>query len=60
MENTSKPVGVLLTDLGDEEGSHAGAGAASERMGQLKSLKAIARLGLLANDVQNRIDKLST
>jgi hypothetical protein len=33
------PVGVFLADLGDEEGAHAGAGAAAQRVCQLESLQ---------------------
>merc|ERR1719389_135004 len=40
-------VGVLLTDLRDEEGAHTGTGATAHRVGQLEALKAVARLGLL-------------
>merc|ERR1711966_162294 len=51
-------VGVLLTDLGDEESSHTGAGATSEGVGQLEALEAIAGLGLLADDVKHGVDEL--
>merc|ERR1711934_160059 len=51
-------VGVLLTDLGDEESSHTGAGATSEGMGELEALKAIAGLGLLTDDVKHGVDEL--
>jgi hypothetical protein len=33
------PVGVLLTDLGDEECAQAGAGAAPQRVGELETLQ---------------------
>ena len=32
------PIGVFLPDLGDEEGPHAGAGAAAQTVGQLETL----------------------
>ncbi len=34
-----KIYGVFLADLGDEEGAHAGAGAAAQRVCQLESLQ---------------------
>merc|ERR1711937_443132 len=57
-EGEHDTVGVLLTDLGDEESSHTGTGAASEGVGQLEALEAIAGLGLLADDVKDGIDEL--
>ena len=51
-------VGVLLADLGDQEGAHAGAGAAAEGVGHGEALEAVAALGLLAHDVQDAVDKL--
>ena len=52
-------VGVLLADLGDEERAHARAGAAAKRVRHLEALEAVARLGLLAHDVEDRVDELS-
>mmetsp|Transcript_78078 Transcript_78078/g.155161 ORF Transcript_78078/g.155161 Transcript_78078/m.155161 type:complete len:543 (+) Transcript_78078:117-1745(+) len=51
-------VGVLLADLGDEERAHAGAGAATERVGHGEALEAVAALGLLADDVEDGVDEL--
>ena len=51
-------VRVLLTDLGDEEGAHARAGAATERVGHGEALEAVAALGLLADDVKDGVDEL--
>merc|ERR1719389_1661798 len=51
-------VGVLLADLGDEEGAHVGASATTQRVGHCKALEAIAALGLLAHDVKDGIDEL--
>ena len=51
-------VGVLLADLGDQEGAHAGAGAATERVGHGEALEAVAALGLLADDVEDGVDQL--
>merc|ERR1712100_734021 len=53
-------IGVLLSDLGDEEGSHTGAGTTTERVGNLETLKAIATFSLLTDDVEDGVDELST
>lgn len=34
-------VRILLTDLGDQQRAHAGAGAAAQRMGHLEALKMV-------------------
>jgi hypothetical protein len=49
-------VRVLLADLGDEQGAHARARAAAQRVRDLEALQAVARLRLLADDVQHRVD----
>ena len=46
-------VWVLLSDLGDEEGSHAGAGTTTEGVGDLESLEAIAALSFLSDDIED-------
>merc|ERR1719405_467855 len=53
-------VRVLLTNLKDEEGTHTGAGATAEGVSHLETLEAIASLGLLADNVQHRVDELRT
>jgi len=53
-------IGVLLSDLGDEEGSHTGAGTTTERVGDLETLKAIATFSLLTDNIENGVDELST
>merc|ERR1711939_108206 len=58
-EGEHHTVGVLLADLGDEESSHTGTGAATEGVTELEALKTIARLGLLADNIKNRINQLS-
>jgi len=58
-EGQHNAVGVLFTNLGDEESAHAGAGATTERMRELEALEAIARLSLLAHNVKHGVDKLS-
>eukprot|EP00955_Chlamydomonas_euryale_P057706 356874-Chlamydomonas_euryale.AAC.1 len=52
-------VRVLLTDLGDQEGAHAGASATTHGVAELEALQAVTRLGLLAHDVQDRVNELS-
>ena len=59
-ESVHDPVGVLLSDLGDEESAHAGAGAASEGVGQLEALQAVAALSLLADAVEDRVHELGS
>ena len=51
---------ILLTDLGDQEGTHTGAGTTTHGVGHLETLEAVARLSLLADNVQHRVDQLST
>lgn len=53
-------VGVLLAELGDEEGAHAGARATAEGVADLEALEAVAGLGLLAADVEDGVDELGT
>ena len=54
-EGVHDSVGVLLTDLGDEEGAHAGASATAQGVGQLEALQAVAALSLLADNVQHGV-----
>jgi len=53
-------VGVLLTDLRDQKCTHTGTGSTTHGVGELETLKAVARLGLLADNVQHGVDQLST
>jgi hypothetical protein len=53
-------VGVFLTDLGDQEGSHTGSGTTTHGVGHLESLKAVRRLSLLTDNIKHRVDQLST
>ena len=52
-------VRVLLADLADEEGPHPRPGAATQRVGQLEALQAVAVLTLLPYHVQDRVHQLS-
>jgi hypothetical protein len=59
-ESAHNTVGVFLTDLGDEEGAHAGTSATTERVGDLEALEAVATFGFLADNVEDGVDELST
>lgn len=58
-EGAHHAVGVLLTDLGDEKGTHTGTGTTTERVGDLKALEAVASLGLATDNVENLVNELS-
>eukprot|EP00043_Microstomoeca_roanoka_P004868 m.52369 g.52369 ORF g.52369 m.52369 type:complete len:506 (-) comp12695_c0_seq1:22-1539(-) len=53
-------VGVLLADLGDEEGAHTGTCTTTEGVCELETLQAVATLSLLADDIEDGVDELST
>jgi hypothetical protein len=53
-------VGVLLTDLGDQKGSHSRSSTTTHGVGHLESLKAVRRLSFLTDNIKHRIDQLST
>ena len=59
-EGAHHTVGVLLTDLGDEERTHTGPGSTTEGVADLETLKAVTGLGLLADDVEHGVNELST
>ena len=59
-ESGHDSVGVLLTNLGNEEGAHAGTSAATEGVGDLEALKAVAAFSLFADNVEDGVDELST
>jgi len=59
-EGEHHAVRVLLADLGDQERTHTGSGTTSEGVAQLEALEAIAGLGLLAHDIEDGVDELST
>jgi hypothetical protein len=46
-------VGVFFTNLGNEEGSHTRTCTTTEGVGNLESLKAIARFGFLSNNIED-------
>merc|ERR1711876_138623 len=59
-EGAHLSVGVLFSDLGDEEGSHTRAGTTTEGVGDLEALEAIATLSLLTDNIEDGVDKLGT
>ena len=59
-EGGHDPVGVLLSDLGDQESSHSGSGATTERVGELESLEAVTALSFLPHNIEDRVDELSS
>jgi hypothetical protein len=50
----------LLTDLGDQEGTHTGTGTTTQGVGDLETLQAVASLGLTADDVDDLVNELGT
>ena len=59
-ESGHDPVGVFLTDLGDQECSHSGSSSSSERVSQLESLETVTALSFLADNIEDRVDELSS
>jgi hypothetical protein len=59
-ESGHDSVWVLLSDLGDQKGSHTGSGTTSEGVGDLETLEAIASFGFLSHDIKDGVDKLGT
>merc|ERR1719267_137071 len=59
-EGEHHTVGVLLADLGDQESSHTSTRTTTEGVAELEALKAVAGLGLLADDVEDGVDELGT
>jgi len=59
-ESGHDSIGVLFSDLGDEEGSHTGSGTTTEGVGDLETLEAIASFGFLSDNIEDGVDKLGT
>ena len=53
-------VGVLLSDLRDQEGAHTSTGSTTHGVGELETLEAVAGLSLLADNIEDRVNQLST
>ena len=47
----------FLTDLGDQQGAHAGTGSTTKGVGDLEALEAVATFSLTANDVEHLVDQ---
>merc|ERR1719421_2119309 len=59
-EGAHDAVGVLLADLGDQQGAHTRASTTTKRVAELEALEAVTALGLLADNVQHGVDQLGT
>lgn len=59
-ESLHDSVGILFSDLGDQEGTHAGAGSTTEGVGDLETLKAIASFGFLSSDIENGVNEFGS
>ena len=59
-EGLHDSVGILLSDLGDEEGSHTRAGSTTEGVGDLEALEAVATFSFFSGNVEDGVDELST
>ena len=53
-------IGEILADLRDQERTHTGTSTTTERVGDLEALKALTCLSLLADDIEDLVDELST
>ena len=59
-EGTHHTIGVLLTNLGEEECSQTRTGSTTKRVSQLETLEAVASLSFLPDDLQDVLNHLST
>jgi len=59
-ESLHNSIWVLLSNLGNEEGSHTGTGTTTEGVADLEALKAIATLSLLSHNIEDGVNELST
>jgi hypothetical protein len=50
-ESFHNSIWVFFSDLGDQESSHSGSSASSQRVGDLESLKAVASLSFLSDNL---------
>lgn len=53
-------VGELLTDLGDEEGTHTGTGTTTKGVGDLETLEGVTALSLATNNIDNLVNQFGT
>lgn len=54
-ESHHDSIRIFFAYFGDEQSTHAGTSATTQRVCELESLEAVATLGLLANDVQDGV-----
>ena len=59
-EGLHDSIGVLFSDLGDQEGSHTRSSTTSEGVGDLETLEAITTFSFLSDDVEYWVNELST
>jgi len=59
-ESLHDSVGIFLSDLGDEEGTHTRTGTTTEGVGDLETLETIATFGLLSDNVEDGVDEFGT
>lgn len=52
-EGVHDAVWIFLTDLANEQGSHAGAGTSAQRVGELEALEAVTALRLFTDHIQD-------
>merc|ERR1719197_799183 len=58
-ERLHDTIGILFTDFGNQQGAHACTRSTSKRMAELKTLKAVTSLSLLADDIEHGVYELS-
>jgi len=59
-ESLHDSVGIFLSDLRDEEGTHTRTGTTTEGVGDLETLEAVATFGLLPDNVEDGVNELGT
>jgi hypothetical protein len=59
-ESGHDSVWVFFSDLGDEESSHTRSSTSTKRVGDLETLKAVASLSFLSDNVEDGVDELSS
>jgi len=59
-ESLHDSVGIFLSDLGDEEGTHTRTGTTTEGVGDLETLETIATFGFFPDNVEDGVDEFST
>lgn len=59
-ESGHHAVGELLTDLGDQKGTHTGTSSTTEGVGDLETLEAVTALSLTTDNIEDLVDQLGT